>query len=89
MIIHVWNILNETTPNDIGMQFTDNMRLGKKVKIPAFNKHAPLTAVSLYDSSFAVHAGKLWNILPHSVTSATQLYMFKILLGKFLHEIPD
>jgi hypothetical protein len=89
MIIHVWNILNETTPNDIGMQFTDNMRLGKKVKIPAFNKHAPLSAVSLYDSSFAVHAGKLWNILPHSVTSATQLYMFKILLGKFLHEIPD
>ena len=89
MIIHVWKILNETTPNDIGMQFTDNMRLGKKVKIPAFNKHAPLSAVSLYDSSFAVHAGKLWNILPHSVTSATQLYMFKILMGKFLHEIPD
>ncbi|CAL8377837.1 unnamed protein product [Gadus morhua 'NCC'] len=26
MIIHVWKILNETTPNDIGMQFTDNMR---------------------------------------------------------------
>ncbi|CAL8281689.1 unnamed protein product [Gadus morhua 'NCC'] len=89
MIIHVWKILNETTPNDIGMQFTDNMRLRKKVKIPAFNKHAPLSTVSLYDSSFAVHAGKLWNILPHSVTSAAQLDMFKILLGKFLHEIPD
>jgi len=89
MIIHVWKILNDMTPNDIGMQFTDNIRLGKKVKIPAFNKEAPLSAVSLYDSSFAVHAGKLWNVLPQSVTSATQLDTFKILLGKLLHDIPD
>ena len=39
--------------------------------------------------SYNTYAGKLWNILPDSVTLATQLDMFKILLGKFLHEITD
>ena len=89
MIIQVWKILNHISPNDIGMQFTDNARLGKKVKIPAFNKEAPQSAVTLYDSSFAVHAGKLWNILPADVTSCTKLDMFKVQLGKFLRLIPD
>jgi hypothetical protein len=89
MIIHVWKMLNNLSPNDIGMQFTDNARLGKKVKIPAFNKAAPLSAVTLYDSSFAVHAGKLWNTLPGYVTSPTKLDIFKIQLGKFLRLIPD
>ena len=89
MIIHVWKILNNLSPNDIGMKFTDNVRLGKKVKIPAFKKEAPLSAVTLYDSSFAVHAGKLWNTLPSSVTSYTNLESFKIQLGTFLRLIPD
>ena len=89
MIIQVWKILNQISPNDIGMQFTDNARLGKKVKIPAFSKEAPLSAVTLYASSFAVHVGKLWNTLPGYVTSPTKLDSFKAQLGKFLHLIPD
>ena len=89
MIIHVWKTLHNISPNDIGMEFTDNLRLGKKVKIPTLNKKAPLSAVTLYDASFAVHAGKLWNILPDSVTSAESLDSFKVLLGNFLRQIPD
>ena len=89
IIIHTWKILNEHSPNDIGMQFTNNIRLGKRVKIPALNKNAPMSAMTLYDSSFAVHAGKLWNILPESVTSVQQLDNFKVLLGRFLKTIHD
>ena len=83
MIIHVWKILNNLAPNDINMGFNENKRLGTKVKIPAFSKTAPSSVVRLYDESFAVHSGKLWNILPKEVTAAKILDRFKVLLGKF------
>ena len=50
---------------------------------------APQAATRLYDESFAVHAGKLWNILPKEVTVVKQLEQLKILLNKFLHKYPD
>ena len=89
MIIHVWKLLNKRAPNDINMEFNYNKRLGTKVRLPAFNKKAPLSAVTLYDSSFAVHAGKLWNTLPEDITAITLLDSFKIYLGKFLRQFPD
>ena len=89
MIIHVWKILNHLAPNDIKMEFTHSKRLGIKVKIPSFSKTAPQSATRLYDESFAVHAGKLWNILPKEVTVTKQLDAVKILLGKFLRLYPD
>lgn len=89
MIIHVWKILNNLAPNDINMGFNENKRLGTKVKIPAFSKTAPSSVVRLYDESFAVHSGKLWNILPKEVTAVKTLDGFKVLLGKFLFQYPD
>ena len=89
MIIHVWKILNNLAPNDINMGFNENKRLGTKVKIPAFSKTAPSSVVRLYDESFAVHSGKLWNILPKEVTEVKTLDGFKVLLGKFLFQYPD
>ena len=71
------------------MGFNENKRLGTKVKIPAFSKTAPSSVVRLYDESFAVHSGKLWNILPKEVTAVKTLDGFKVLLGKFLFQYPD
>ena len=64
MIIHVWKILSRNAPNDVNMEFRQNSRLGIRVKIPPFSRTAPQAVTRLYDESFAVHAGKLWNILP-------------------------
>ena len=90
LIIHVWKILNEHAPNDLNMEFShDNKRLGIRVKIPAFNKSAPMSAQTLFDSSFAVHAGKLWNTLPESCSTVKQLDSFKIHLSNFLRQYPD
>ena len=37
-IIHAWKILNDLAPNDIGLSFQQNMRLGIKAEIPAIKK---------------------------------------------------
>ena len=71
------------------MEFLQKSRLGIRVKIPPFSRTATQAATRLYDESFAVHAGKLWNILPKEVTVVKQLELFKILLSKFLHKFPN
>ena len=63
--------------------------IGIRVKIPPFSRTAPQAATRLDDESFAVHAGKLWNILPKEITVVKQLEQLKILLNKFLHKYPD
>ena len=89
MIIHEWKILSQNALNDINMEFRQISRLGIRVKIPPFSRTAPQEATRLYDESFAVHAGKLWNILPKEDTVVKQLEQLKILLNKFLHKYPD
>ena len=71
------------------MVFKDNPRLGNKVVLPTLNKQASALAKSCYDSSFAVRAGMLWNLLPREVNKQTDLESFKISLGSFMDTIPD
>ena len=89
MIIHVWKILQGICPNDIGMVFRDNPRLGIKIVIPSLNKQATALARSLFDNSFSVRAGKLWNLLPRDLNTQKDLNTFKIALGAFMDKIPD
>ena len=85
MIIHVWKILQGICPNDINMVFKDNPRLGTKVAIPPLAKQTSAMAKSCYDDSFAVRAGKLWNLLPKEGNMTNELESFKVSLGtKFL-----
>ena len=89
MIIHVWKILQGVCPNDINMVFKDNPRLGTKVAIPPLAKQASAMAKSCYDNSFAVRAGKLWNLLPKEVKMMSELESFKVSLGAFMDKVPD
>ena len=50
---------------------------------------ASALAKSCHDNSFAVRAGKLWNLLPREVTMQKELESFKVSLGKFMDSIPD
>ena len=89
MIIHAWKILHGICPNDINMVFKDNPRLGNKVVIPPLAKKATALAKTLYDNSFAVKAGRLWNTLPRDVNTQCKLECFKAKLGSFLDSFPD
>ena len=50
---------------------------------------ASAAARSTYDHSFAVRAGRLWNVLPRIVNTQKTLASFKISLGNFLDILPD
>ena len=56
MMIHVWKLLHDKAPNDIGMRFHENMRLGIKVRVPQFNNRAQKSVSSHYDNSFGIKA---------------------------------
>ena len=58
------------------MIFKENPRLGQRVVIPPLAKQASALAKSCYDNSFAVRAGKLWNLLPREVTIQKELESF-------------
>ena len=88
-IIHIWKILNNIAPNDIGFKFTEHPRHGTKITLSPINRHAKQSAIALYESSFAVHAAKLWNILPKEVNSVNKLECFKTKLGRYLEGFPD
>ena len=88
-IIHVWKILNELAPNDIGFEFQTNQRLGIKANIPPINKKAQISVRSDYDKTFRVRAAQLFNLLPTELRAITDLESFKVGLGRFMEQYPD
>ena len=71
------------------MGFKEHQRNGTRVVIPTLDTKAPKAAITLYDNSFAVKGGRLWNTLPKEVNQMTELLKFKEKLGSFLNKIPD
>ena len=88
-IIQVWKIINNHAPNDVKMQFTRHNRRGIKAKIPLLKANAQQSVRSDYNSSFAVRAAQLWNILPSEINTLDSLDSFKIGMGRFLERFPD
>ncbi|KAL5257941.1 hypothetical protein ACHWQZ_G012778 [Mnemiopsis leidyi] len=88
-IVHVWKILNDVAPIDIGICFQQNMRLGIKAEIPAINKKSQLSVRADYDRTFRIRAAQLFNLLPANLRSIKKLDSFKIELGKVLEQYPD
>ena len=89
MIIHTWKIINNLAPNDIGMLFKHNQRLGLKAIVPQINTKSQKSVATHYDNSFAVKAAMLWNLVPKPVNEKTTLDSFKEALGNFLNKYPD
>ena len=89
IIIQMFKIINNLTPNDLNLEVYMNERRGLKVKVPSLNTKASQRARSLYDASFGVVGPKLWNTLPRHLTLLTQKSAFKTELSRYLSTIPD
>ena len=89
IIIQMWKIINNVSPNDLEFTITNNPRRGIKVKVPSINTNASQRSQSLYDSSFGVMGPRLWNILPKKISLITNKTSFKTALSKYLERIPD
>jgi len=88
-IIHVWKILNNQAPNDVGFEFQHHQRLKIKAKLPSINKIHQMSVRTDYDNTFRVRAAQLWNLLPEKLGTEKSLDNFKVDLGRFLDKYPD
>ena len=86
-IIYMFKILQNRVPNDVGIVFYENPRLGIKARVPPL---PPIRSqVSLLDSSFAVRGPVLWNLLPKKINTIESICSFKEKLDNFISEYPD
>ena len=88
-IIMIWKMATGNAPNNIGVKFLNNARLGKKVEVPTSPTTTQVSVSTKYYNSFACRAARLWNTLPRNVNMAENLASFKVLLGKWLERFPD
>ena len=88
-IIHVWKILNNDAPNDVGLEFKDHKRHGMKAEIPPMMKRSQLSVRTDYDNTFRVRAAQLFNVLPPEIRSIKVLHSFKVGHNRFLEQFPD
>ena len=87
-MVHMWKIINNYAPNDLGFELYTSPRLGIKVKpkplVVSSSKHQ-----TTRDNSF-IHVGPLlWNLLPKETSLQTELIAFKSSLSHFLERYPD
>ena len=87
IIIYMHKILHGRVPNDIGINFYSNPRLGMKARLPPL---PPFRSwLYTYDSSFAVNGPKLWNLLPKKINTLIKFESFKQQLDNFILRYPD
>ena len=89
IIISMWKIINGVMPNDLCIQFSNTPRRGIKAKVPPLDMKATQRARTLYENSFAVIGPRLWNTIPHNITTKTNKDSFKVALSKYMDQIPD
>ena len=87
VLIYMHKILHNLVPNDVGIEFYDNPRLGFKARVPPIPPHR--SRLSLFDSSFAVRGPSLWNLIPKTINTIQSFCLFKEKLDKFLLSYPD
>ena len=88
-ILYTWKILENLVPNiNDGIKSYVNPRQGRKCIIPT-QKQSKLSKTR--DSSFNIHALKLFNALPRHVRNASEISLetFKRTVDKCLGQIPD
>ena len=89
ILIHTYKIVNNLAPNDLNMKFYHSDRRGSCCVIPPVVKNSKQKYQTLYDNSFHVVAGKLWNSTPKEIKSKVTLDSFKVAVSKFINSFPD
>ena len=89
IILQVWKILNNISPNDINIKFRPARRLGVQALVPSLISTSSATNQSIYDRSFAVVGPRLWNVLPRSLTTLSSAAQFKSSLTGWIRGLMD
>ena len=89
IIIFVWMIKNNKVTNSINLQFHTDRKGNNKVFIRPFPKKIKGELLSIYENSFIIKSGKLWNKLPSTISEIDNLTLFKKKLHEYLLLYPD
>ena len=96
LIIYVWKIIEKQVPNisnseNDGVKTKTHIRRGRLCIVPTVNSQAQQAVKSLRYASFAVHAPRLFNVLPAGIRniSGCKVDFFKNKLDCFLKTVPD
>ena len=89
VILQVFKIFNNLTPNDLHLEFFESARRGPCCKIPPISRICRPKAQSAFDSSFRITGAKLWNSIPKAIRLKTSLDSFKSALTKYLLLLQD
>ena len=88
IIIHTYKLFIGSAPNDVGIRFYWNDRLGPMSIVPKLN--AKSKAIQTLQFNFFSSMGPmLFNIIPRVVKEAESVDSFKVALDDFLMAIPD
>lgn len=88
IIIHTFKIYKNLAPNDVNLQFYENLRLGTQCRrLPLKAKSARLQTLRF--NSFSHSAPRLFNVIPGEFKKAKTVQSFKNMLDKLLLKIPD
>ena len=88
IIIHTWKIFSGAAPNDLGLVFQFNDRLGLRCLVPTLTSKSAAVN-SLKDQSFTSMGPRLFNKIPREVKENDTLASFKRSLDQYLMSLPD
>ena len=89
MVIQMWKVYRGLVPNSTGTTFADHPRHGPIANLPRLITYAQKSQQTLRENSFSVKAAKLFNRMPITVRTCSDLAVLKVELGNFLNGIPD
>ena len=88
-ILHIWKSLNGYGPN-LDLEWSENSRRSGKCIIPKLISRKISSTRTLQKSSLKIEGVKIFNALPNEIkTFKGTKDQFKVVLDKFLEEIPD
>jgi len=90
-VIYLWKILEEKVPQFGDLESLIHPRHGRIFRIPTVKNSATARVKTIRNSSFAIHAPRLFNTLPLSIRSmkGCTIETFKKNLDIYLKSVPD
>ena len=88
IIIHIWKLYAGEAPNDVGVKFYWNDRLGLMCTVPKLTAKS-MAVNTLKFNSFSSMGPMLFNSIPRMIKEEASLISFKSSLDEFLVSLPD
>ena len=88
IVLHMWKIYCGIVPNDVGVEFYSNARLGPMCRVPKLRAKSMQVNTMVYHS-FGSMGPMLFNAVPKLVKSSISPESFKASLDDFLMTLPD